>query len=191
MFLGDSITEWWDKDVYEKDYSRYENVNLGVAGLTTHGLMNIIKDEDFKKYKPTMIVLMIGVNNVNYGVNKEFISQDIKHIIELLVSIHPKAKILLRGLLPIGKFKMDPPRLIIEEINTTISKYKNDVNIFYIDNGLLFLTHDGTIDNKLMPDNLHLSKEGYEVLSSGLTPVIYDLTVEKNDISTFQTIHSI
>jgi lysophospholipase L1-like esterase len=175
IFLGDSITEWWDKDIYERDYSRYKNINLGVAGLTTHGLMDIVNSESFRNYQPKLIVLMIGINNVYRGINSEFIIQDIKHIIEKILSIHPGVKILLRGVLPSGKYKTDRIRVSVEEINNTISTYQNNTNVFYIDNGSFFLNSDESLRENLMPDNLHLSKQGYEALSYGLTHVIHNL----------------
>jgi lysophospholipase L1-like esterase len=175
IFLGDSITEWWDKDIYQRDYSKYEKVNLGIAGLTTLGLLNVVNSETFKKYQPKLIVLMIGVNNINCGINSEITSQHIKNIIATILSIHPEVKILLRGILPYGKYKTDRSRIIIEEINVTISKYENNVNVFYIDNGSLFVNDEGTLKEELLPDLLHLSKQGYEVLSCGLTSTIHTL----------------
>jgi hypothetical protein len=34
LFLGDSITGYWDKDIYERDFSKYENENLGIGGFS-------------------------------------------------------------------------------------------------------------------------------------------------------------
>ena len=48
-------------------------------------------------------------------------------------------------------------------------------NVTYIDNSIEFIDLSGAINNDLMPDNLHLSKKGYEKLSKVLTPLIYRL----------------
>lgn len=176
LFLGDSITGWWDKDIYERDFSKYEKENLGIGGLFTNELMKMLKYGGFmNKYNPKVVVLMIGINNVNSGHCHQQISNEIKIIIDLILSKYPGTKILLRGLLPSGKFKTDTTRLQGELVNNLISSYANGENVFYIDNGNLFMDSDGTLDVNLMYDYLHFTKEGYELLSKGLVPTIYEL----------------
>jgi lysophospholipase L1-like esterase len=53
--------------------------------------------------------------------------------------------------------------------------YANGDNVFYIDNGDLFKDSEGTLDEKLMYDYLHFTKEGYELLSKGIVPTICEL----------------
>jgi N-acetylglucosamine-6-sulfatase len=176
LFLGDSITDWWDKDIYERDFSKYENENLGIGGLFTHELIKILQNGGFmNKYKPKVVVLMIGINNLLNGVNPEHVINDIRAIIDLILSKYPGVKILLRGLLPCGKFKHENIRTKVEEVNNVIITYANGDNIFYIDNGDLFKDSECTLDEKLMYDYLHFTKEGYEVMSNGLSPTICEL----------------
>ena len=176
LFLGDSITGWWDNDIYERDFSKYENENLGIGGFSTHELIKILKYGGFvNKYKPKVVVLMIGINNLFDGANPEHVINDIRVIIDLILSKYPGVKILLRGLLPAGKFKDENIRTKIDDVNNVIMTYANEDDVFYIDNGDLFKDSDGTLDEKLMYDYLHFTKEGYELLSKGLVPTIYEL----------------
>ena len=175
VFLGDSITEWWDKEVYKRDYSKYQNLNLGVAGHQTPDLLKIVNGDNFRNSNPKLVVLMIGVNDINGGIKYDVLAENIKHIIERIFSIFPNVKILLRGILPSQKYKSNRVRIVTKEVNNIISKYKNNSNIFYIDNTALFLNPDDSLREDLFPDLLHLSKEGYEVLSKGLTPKINKL----------------
>jgi N-acetylglucosamine-6-sulfatase/beta-glucosidase len=176
LFLGDSITDWWDKDIYERDFSKYENENLGIGGLFTHELIKILQHGGFmNKYKPKVVVLMIGINNLLTGSNPEHVINEIRAIIDIILSKYPGVKILLRGLLPCGKFKHENIRTKVEDVNNVIMTYANGDNIFYIDNGDLFKDSEGTLDEKLMYDYLHFTKEGYEVMSNGLSPTICEL----------------
>ena len=87
----------------------------------------------------------------------------------------PTTKILLRALLPCGTKIDDLHRLNNTKVNLLISKFENNKNIYYIDNSEEFLNSNGTINKELMPDALHLSYKGYEVLSKCLTPTIEKL----------------
>jgi lysophospholipase L1-like esterase len=124
------------------------------------------------KYKPKVVVLLIGINNLLSGSNCEQVINDIRTIIDLILAKFQGTKILLRGLPPCEKYKNDAIRTKIEEVNNVIMTYINGDNIFYIDNGNLFMDAEGTLDEKLMYDYLHFTKEGYELLSKGLVPTI-------------------
>lgn len=176
LFLGDSITEWWDKEIFHNDFSKYKTINLGRAGHTTKDLINLLDQVGINTIKPFVIVLLIGTNNLKVlNNNPNVIAYDIKKIIEILLFKFPEAKILLRGLLPRGKFKTDSLRTDKNAINKIISGFANNTNVTYIDNSSKFLNSDGSIINELMPDNLHLSKKGYQVLSESLTPRIHKM----------------
>ena len=175
LFLGDSLTSFWDNDIYERDFSKYENENLGIGGLSTQELIKILTWGKFmNKYKPKVVVLMIGINNL-MAFPSQHVAIEIKTIIDIILSKYPGVKILLHGLLPAGKFKHENIRTKIDDVNNVIMTYANGDNIFYIDNGDLFKDSEGTLDEKLMYDYLHFTKEGYELLSKGLVPTIYEL----------------
>lgn len=176
IFLGDSITAWWDKDIYDRDFSKYENENFGIGGFLTNELIKILSYSSFlNKYKPNVIVLMIGTTNLLNGLAFDEVIRDIKIIIDIILSKFNCVKILLRGLLPCGKYKNNPIRTKIEDVNNVIMTYANGDNVFYIDNGNLFMDSEGTLDNDLMLDYMGISKEGYEVISKSITPIIYEL----------------
>lgn len=181
LFLGDSITDWWDHEIFQRDFGKYSPLNLGVAGYTTKDLMKLIEiDERLRNCHPKVIVLLIGTNNIIINDSVEEIANDIKIILETLLIKFPSCLIILRGLLPRGKFKNEYSRVHNRNINALINKYANDKTIFYIDNSVEFIDSVGNILNDLMPDNLHLSKKGYEVLTRVLTPfiiMIYQSTI--------------
>jgi lysophospholipase L1-like esterase len=176
LFLGDSITDNWDTEKFEKDFSNFVTINLAKSGHTTKDTMNVI-NEKLDGLHPKLIVLLIGTNNhiLSDDMTSEMIAIDIKNILDTLLIKYPRTKILLRGLLPREQNKDHKLRILNTQVNTIISKYENGVNIIYIDNGKEFFNENGLLTTELMPDYLHLSKKGYQILSSTLTPIIHQL----------------
>src|SRR5262245_58519258 len=69
IFIGDSITQGWEKegkDVWEKFYSPRNAVNLGIGGDRTQHVLWRLDNGNLKGLKPKAIVLMIGTNNSNF-----------------------------------------------------------------------------------------------------------------------------
>ena len=59
-------------------------------------------------------------------------------------------------------------RVVGDKMNKIISKLADDKMVFYKDIGEKFLTEDGTLEKKIMPDFLHLSQEGYEIWANSI-----------------------
>jgi lysophospholipase L1-like esterase len=173
LFLGDSITESWCRDILYRDYSQYNPINLAKSVDTTKDLLNIIRSSVLDTLRPIVIVILIGTNNLTvFNDSPEIVASDIRLILDILLDKYPSSRIILKGLLPRGKYPDDTARVYTSAVNSLISKFANDTNITYLDNSKEFLYSDGSIMNNLMPDNCHLSREGYEVLSRCLTPLI-------------------
>ena len=167
LFLGDSITQWWDKQYFEMYFSMFEPVNLGMAGHTSKDTMDFINSSEIHGLEPSVIILMIGTNDADkkFTTGKTF--EYIKYITSKLLYLRPKSRILLIGPLPRGETPSDPRRVYNKEVNKLLSKEKFDERIVYLDNGYLFLK-DGIISQTMMYDFLHLTIEGYRYLSESV-----------------------
>lgn len=170
LFLGDSITEWWDRDIFNRDYSQFYPVVLAKAGYTTRDLLYLIEDGRIDNINPKMVVMLIGTNNSTIGDTAMNVANDIKKIIDMLFQRFADTRVLLRGILPRGDNLLLNLRNM--EVNKIISGFSSDPRITYVEHGSEFLDSNGNILHDLMPDALHLSWQGYEVLSKVLTPVI-------------------
>ena len=167
LFLGDSITEWWDKQYFERYFSMFEPVNFGVAGHTSKDTMDFINLSEIHGLTPSVIILMIGTNDADkkFTTGKTF--EYIKYITSKLLYLSSKSRILLIGPLPRGETPSDPRRVYNKEVNKLLSRERFDERILYLDNGYLFL-EDGIISRKMMYDFLHLTIEGYRHLSESV-----------------------
>ena len=79
----------------------------------------------------------------------------------------PGTKILLLAIFPRGE-NFSAQRGKLAMINQVLQNNADERNIFWVDFGHKFLTHDGTMPRELMPDYLHLSKKGYEIWAESI-----------------------
>jgi len=68
IFIGDSITEAWEKEgreVWAKYYAPRHALNLGIGGDKTQHVLWRLDHGNIDGLKPKVAVLMIGTNNVS------------------------------------------------------------------------------------------------------------------------------
>lgn len=184
LFVGDSITDFWDNDgwgatklglkVFKQYYDGPRKViNIGVSGDTWEQTMGRLDQERVANIKPTLIQLMIGTNNLDRGgdtQNPAYTADGIGKIIEKLKTKWPEAKILLLGVFPRGFEKGNHYQTRIDEINKLIQKYADNKTVFYKDIGEIFLTAEGKLDPALFPDQLHPNEAGYYKWAAAVEP---------------------
>jgi lysophospholipase L1-like esterase len=175
LFVGDSITQGWEgsgKDVWNEKFTTWKPVNLGISGdQTQHVLWRITEGKELEGLDPKVVVIMIGTNNVGRD-SVEQIAEGIEAIVKSFRTQRPKAKILLLGVFPrSGKsardFKekdvagADEQNKKIPTINAIIAKLDDGKHVKYLDISKAFLNDAGGLPKTVMPDYLHLSKDGY------------------------------
>jgi lysophospholipase L1-like esterase len=179
IFIGDSITQGWEgagKKVWADSFSKYKPVNLGIGGdQTGHVIWRITEGKEIEPLKPKLAVIMIGTNNMGRNSPAE-IAGGVKKIIETLREKKPDMKILLLGIFPRSAKADDEVRVKVADTNKLISKFADNKKVFYKDIGEKFLTKDGTLERKIMPDLLHLSPEGYQIWADAIKDDLEKLT---------------
>ena len=60
-----------------------------------------------------------------------------------------------------------------------LQKLDDGKNVHYLDIGHRFLNSDGILPATIMPDYLHLSKQGYEIWAESIEPQLAELLGEK------------
>jgi lysophospholipase L1-like esterase len=166
VFLGDSITEWWDLEMFKLYFGKYEPFNLGVSGHTTKDTFKHIEKYTLSYCSASAIILQIGTNDADRNITTMETFQNISRICANIFKTNPTTRILLVGPLPRGQNPSDKYRIYNKEVNKLLRKSDKDPRITYLDIGHMFLDHDGTISQYIMYDFLHLTKRGYNILSS-------------------------
>jgi lysophospholipase L1-like esterase len=183
LFLGDSITEGWKgngKEAWAKAFADYKTANFGIGGDRAQHVMWRIENGELDGIKPKVVVLMIGTNNTNSD-DPDKIAEGVEKIVH---AIHDKAgsKVLLLGVFPREDPKGDKDKTAmyqekIGKINSRISKLDDGgKTVRYLDLKEKFVESDGTISGKIMPDKLHLSKEGYQRWADGIKEPVVEMT---------------
>lgn len=171
IFIGDSITQGWEgagKKAWAENFTPLKAVNLGIGGdQTGHVLWRITEGKELEPISPKAAVIMIGTNNMRAH-TAEQIAGGVKAIVAELRKQKPEMKILVLGIFPRSAKATDDIRAKIKTANADIEKLADGKSVFYKDIGDKFLTADGTLEKKIMPDLLHLSPEGYEIWANAI-----------------------
>jgi len=166
LFLGDSITDFYDLDKY---YPDLPVVNSGISGNTTDDILNNMKKRAYQ-YNPSKVFLLIGTNDLTRDKSNEEIVEGVEKIIEGIKENRPKAEIYLESIYPVN-YSLSPKMVNvrknddIKEINKKLKKYCKDSKITYIDMYDLLKDDDDNFDSIYTNDGLHPNDEGYEVIT--------------------------
>lgn len=174
VFLGDSITQSWEgagKEVWEKSYADRQAANFGNSGDRTEHVLWRLENGNFDGLSPRLIVVMIGTNNIGHSSSTpEQAADGVRAIVQKLHEKTPDADLLLLGVFPRGEKPDDPLRRQAAEINRHIRELDSLDYVHYMDIGETFLEEDGTLSQEIMPDFLHLSREGYRRWAEAIEP---------------------
>ena len=174
VFLGDSITDFYDLDKY---YKGYNVVNSGISGNQTISLINEIKNRVYI-YNPTKVFILIGTNDlVDSNRTNEEIVENIEKIVNGIKENRPKAKIYVESIYPVNN--TDNKKVVhsttktrsnkrIKKINILIKEMCKDNNIEYINLYDELVDEDGNLNIDYTKDGLHMSEEGYEIITKKL-----------------------
>jgi beta-glucosidase len=170
VFLGDSLTFAWDREVFLRHFARYRTLNLGIPGDMTQTLLFRLPRQ-WTGLNPSVVVLLIGTNNA-WSNRPADNALGIAEVIRFIQSHAPNARILLLGLLPRGAGASDPARQVNLQVNQLISRCADGGRVIYLDVGATLLERDGRLSRGIAPDQLHFTAAGYERISAAIAPVL-------------------
>lgn len=174
LFLGDSITEQYDLDEY---YNDLPVVNSGISGNKTKDLLNDLNNRVYQ-YNPSKVFLLIGTNDIQSKVEEDVIVNNIKKILEDIHENRPYAKLYLEAIYPVDEGSsgaQDRTNKEIQSINASLEDYCKKNDITFIDMYDLLLDPESDNDRLFedySKDGLHISDEGYEVITEELMKYI-------------------
>ncbi len=176
LFIGDSITQLWDLNVYFG--SSLFIVNRGIGGDDSTYLAKRF-EADCIQLKPGKVILMIGTNDITRtrfdhwwrvkGEDAETVIDDYKKNINKIIDDCDAAKIelVLCSVIPSDIAPPDDKEIrwkMTEEMNAFLQSSGKT----YIDYHSA-LTNDGkTLIKELSPDGIHVNAKGYEIMADVL-----------------------
>ncbi len=177
IFLGDSITQGWEgagKQAWAEHFAPRGAVNFGISGDRTQHVLWRLENGNIEGITPKVAVLMIGTNNARANTSEQ-IAAGIEAIVKKLRQELPATKVLVLGIFPRGPDADDPLRKVNAGANELVKKLADDRHVFYLDIGPKFLTPEGVLEKRIMPDLLHLSPEGYEIWATSIEGKLREL----------------
>ncbi len=171
LFVGDSITQGWEgagREVWETFYGDRKAVNIGIGGDRTQHVLWRLENGNIEGLSPKVTVVMIGTNNSGLDRNTTAeMLEGVTAVVERIGEKLPDTKILLLGIFPRSRH-FDEQRGKITQVNQALRLLDDGERVHFLDFGHVFLDPDGSIPERLMPDALHLSPEGYRLWAEAM-----------------------
>ncbi len=154
VFLGDSITEFgaWD-ELFPNTNVR----NRGIGGDVTMGVLARLAQ--VTRGKPEQVFLLIGTNDLAFGVKESQIIANIKEIVERIDIESPGTHVYVQSILPRGADYRERVESLNQKLEAALKDEATWVNIY----PHLLNQQDGSIANQFSNDELHLMGDGYLV----------------------------
>jgi sialidase-1 len=183
VFLGDSITQGWEKagaEIWKEKFAPLNAANYGFGGDSTQHVLWRLENGEFQGLKPKVVVLNIGTNNARHGdFTPPQIAQGIGAVVEKIKSICPDTKILLLAILPRDAQASGEMRLKCEAVNALLPRVADNKQVHFLNINAKFLQPDGTLTREIAPDLLHLSSHGYRIWSDAMQSQLQALLEKK------------
>lgn len=180
VFLGDSITEMCKLDKYYPDVNA---INRGISGDDTSGMLKRL-NSNVLALSPKTLVILGGTNDLDRNVTPQQIAENIEKIIKLTQENLPNCNIYVQSIYPVNPTRK-PTYLNkvygrnnqnIQTANKLISLVCEQKNCVYIDVNTHLKDGAGNLKKEYSKDGLHLTRKGYEQVSSIVMPYISEAT---------------
>lgn len=180
VFLGDSLTQWWDgpgRAVWAARVAPLNCVNFGLSGDTTSQILWRLDHGTLDGLSPKVVVLLIGTNNRQDGTDAPAdVARGIRASVDAIREKAPAARVLLFDVFPAGRRATDAGRKFLAAVNAELGTAPWPAGVTRLDIGPRFLAADGrTIPPDVMPDALHLAEKGYAIWADALVPALRKL----------------
>ena len=169
LFLGDSITEFYDLDKY---FPNLPVVNSGIISNTTEDILNDMKNRVYN-YNPSKVFILIGTNDLRDDRSVDEIVNNIKKIIEEIKENRKETEIYLESIYPVNE-KVNKKGVEgrknedIKEINNQLEKYAKKENITYINIYNKLVDDEGLLNEDYTTEGLHINEDGYKIITKEL-----------------------
>jgi lysophospholipase L1-like esterase len=182
VFIGDSITEGWEKSglpVWKQYYERYDALDLGFGGDHTENVLWRLQHGEVDGIAPKVAVLMIGTNNAGFREEApERTAAGVKAVLDELHRRLPHTKVLLLAIFPRDEQPSGLLRRINARTSSLIARFADGKRVYFADLNAAFLDANGTLSRDVMPDLLHPGEKGYGIWARSMEPTLTKLLSE-------------
>ena len=163
VFLGDSITDFWDLQEFFPDRPY---VNRGIGGQKTSQMV-LRFHQDVVNLNPSAVVILAGINDIGAGVAVEQIEDNYAAMAEMARANH--IRVFWGSVLPVEKSRRAFPPEKIMALNQWLQSYCRNSGATYVDYWNRLADSNGFLLDNLSTDGVHLNPDGYSVMRSALS----------------------
>jgi lysophospholipase L1-like esterase len=168
LFVGSSsIRQWATRECFPT----IPVINRGFGGSHISDV-NYFAQRIVLPYRPKVIVLYAGDNDIAGGKTAESVFKEYLQFIKLIRDGLPKTSVIFIGIKPsLSRWSAWP---LMKKANSMIKEFsEKDRLLFFVDSSKPLLESDGKPDTRLfLKDNLHLNTKGYEAWTKLLRPIV-------------------
>jgi lysophospholipase L1-like esterase len=169
LFVGSSSIRGWR--TVADDFPKYRVLNRGFGGSHMEDVIHYAPRVVYP-YKPELIVLYAGENDLTAGKTVDRVFADFKSFVNGVHERLPKTRIIYISAKPSpARWKLAP---VFTELNTLIKdETEKDPRLFFVDIWPPMLNADGTPNESLfLGDKLHMKPAGYKLWQQTLLPAL-------------------
>ena len=174
VFMGNSITEGW-LSIRPDFFVNKPYVNRGISGQTTPQMLLRFR-QDVINLKPSIVVILAGINDIaqNTGPSTiEMIANNIISMVELAKA--NQINVIICSVLPAFDFPwregLKPAEKVIK-LNALLKAYSNKNKLEYGDYYSAMVNDSNGLKKELGEDGIHPNKDGYLIMEPILEKAI-------------------
>ncbi len=176
VFYGDSITEMCETSRY---YPEFKIINRGISGDTTNGMLQRL-DSNLLNIKPSTVLFLGGINDIDKHISKNEIVDNIDKIVTAIKGVNPDCRIIVQSIYPVNE-NIRPRYLnkvhnrnnqAVREVNVELEKICQNRGCVYVDVYSLLADEEGNLNKLYTRDGLHLIKKGYFAVAEIIKPYL-------------------
>ena len=177
VFMGDSITHYWDVGEGEDTSTEIEDLrktytilNAGYGGDQVQHLLWRAKNGELDGYKTKLVMLMIGTNNC-HGQKPEDIAAGTREVIKVILEKQPQAKILYLPIFPRGPSFDNKAYVQARSVNEILEKADLGPDVIRFSFADKLVDANGVTRPELFDqERLHLTDAGYVIWRKAVEP---------------------
>lgn len=174
VFMGDSITDFWQQPRFGGFFPGKNYADRGISAQTTPQMLIRFRP-DVVALKPRAVVILAGTNDIagNTGpMSNEDIQNNLASMAELATANN--IRVVLASITPVSAYHVTanaPPQTTrrpierIQAINTWMKTYAAANKHVYLDYYTAMIDSSGMLKTELSEDDLHPNAAGYKVMA--------------------------
>jgi hypothetical protein len=180
MVLGDAFMQGWDHEVWQSELAPLGASNYGIGGDGPENVLWRIDHGILDGPAPKAAILMVGLANYWRKHSAADVNRGIETVLDRMQGKLVDTPILVLNLLP-ALGAEDPIRPWITAVNQRLTTgVAKRAGVHLIDTHAALINKDGTLrEGCFTTDELHLSQQGYAVLTETLKPTL-DVVLQKH-----------